>query len=218
VSTRVPVLVLLPVAVLCLLVGLFAGPTMPWAEDRPGEGSPEVGFARDMQVHHAQAVAMSIEALQRGSDPHLQAIALDVTTSQQAQIGTMAGWLDEWELPQRAGSQAMAWMDGHGDHPLEADGRMPGMATEQELAELRALSGEEVDLRYAQLLLVHHVGGLPMAEAVIDQSERASVVRLARSMLESQSAEVEALREIVERLGGEVPHLHGGPVSSTAHG
>src|SRR5687768_6203740 len=56
----------------------------------------DVGFAQDMKTHHAQAVEMSAIVHERSDDPDLGYLALDIMTTQQAQIGMMSGWLDQW--------------------------------------------------------------------------------------------------------------------------
>lgn len=190
----------LPVAA-ALAVGLYAGPTMPWSST-PGEGSVEVGFSRDMQVHHAQAVSMSALAFDRSRDPEVRAIALDVVTTQQSQIGTMAGWLDEWGMPTRGPAQAMAWMGSspHGGHTMGADGQMPGMATQDQLDALAAARGPDFDTLWVDLLREHHAGGLSMLRAALDGTDRDSVELLAGSMLSSQEAEIEVLDELGARL------------------
>ncbi len=64
-----------------------------------------------------------------------------------------------------------AHMDGHAGHGTAGhdsagagSGPMPGMATSEELAALRAASGPELDVLFLQLMLRHHEGGLPMME------------------------------------------------------
>ena len=64
----------------------------------------------------------------------------------------MQGWLALWDLPP-TGGDTMTWMtsaEGHGGHDTGAadGGLMPGMATEEELAQLRALSGTGFDVVY----------------------------------------------------------------------
>ena len=56
--------------------------------------SADAGFARDMTDHHAQAVEMALIAYQRTEDEAVRLLAYDIATSQQAQIGMMAGWLE----------------------------------------------------------------------------------------------------------------------------
>lgn len=195
-------LLALPVAA-ALAVGLYAGPTMPWAA-APGEDSVEVGFSRDMQVHHAQAVSMSALAFDRSRDPEVRAIALDVVTTQQSQIGTMAGWLDEWGMPTRGPAEAMAWMGSspHGGHTMGPDGQMPGMATQDQLDELAVARGPDFDALWVDLLREHHAGGLSMLRAALDGTDRDSVELLAGSMLSSQEAEIEVLDQLRTRLAG----------------
>jgi len=99
---RVPLPLAVLAAVAALVLGAVLAPLAPWAERTPGDASAEAGFARDMSVHHAQAVAMSVMAFDRSTDTEVRAVALDIATSQQAQIGTMSAWFAEWGLPSAA--------------------------------------------------------------------------------------------------------------------
>jgi len=80
------------------------------ATNLPGESSVEAGFARDMSVHHAQAVAMAEAIRDRTTDPDLKLLATDIALGQQGQIGRMSGWLDEWGLNQTSTATPMAWI------------------------------------------------------------------------------------------------------------
>lgn len=187
-----------------LVLGLLAGPAMPWAgDDLPGEGSVEVGFSRDMQVHHAQAVLMSALAFDRSRDPEVRAIALDVVTTQSAQLGTMAGWLEEWDLPPRGTAPQMAWMGGGRDSGQS--GRMPGLATQAELDQLAAARGPAFDLLWIRLLRDHHAGGVEMLDAAIAGTDRPAVEQLAEGMRASQTSEIEVLDELGARLAAATP-------------
>lgn len=89
-----PVLVSLAVIVLAAVwLGTLVRP------GPPGDTSPEAGFARDMLVHHAQAVEMAELVRFRTQDPVVRALATDIALTQQAQIGQVRGWLDVWGLP-----------------------------------------------------------------------------------------------------------------------
>ena len=109
---------------LVLLAGCSAGATAALLVTRlPGEGSAEAGFARDMIVHHAQAVQMAEIVRDRTQSDDMRLLAADISLTQQAQIGIMQGWLQVWGLPISGAEPAMAWMG----HPM--DGPMPGMAS-----------------------------------------------------------------------------------------
>jgi uncharacterized protein (DUF305 family) len=122
------------ILVLALLVGCLAGATVVLLLTRPpGNDSPEAGFARDMIVHHAQAVQMAEIVRGRTESDSMRLLATDISLGQQAQIGIMQGWLGVWGLPITGTKLAMAWME----HPM--DGLMPGMATPEEIGRLSHL-------------------------------------------------------------------------------
>ena len=112
----------------------------------PAEDSAEAGFARDMMVHHAQAVQMAEIVRDKTESEEIRTIAADIALTQQAQIGQMQGWLAVWGLPTTGPEPPMAWMG----HPME--GRMPGMATPEQIDDLQASGqGAMADKAYAPL-------------------------------------------------------------------
>ena len=121
----------------------------------PDDTSLEAGFARDMMVHHDQAVAMALLARDRTRDPLIETLTTDIVLTQQNQIGQMLGWLNLWGLPATGAEPPMAWMG----HPTE--GRMPGMASPEEMAALESLSGEAADIAFLRLMIRHHQGRRP---------------------------------------------------------
>lgn len=164
----------------------------------PVEGSADAGFARDMQVHHAQAVEMSVLLRERSEHDELRQVALDIELTQQNQLGQMLGWLSVWGLPVTGTDAPMAWMsDGHAGM---AGGEMPGMATTDEIAALTQARGTEADRLFLELMIRHHVGGVDMARAALDRAEQPEVLRLARAVVSSQSAEIAVLEQLLEDL------------------
>ncbi len=79
---------------------------------------------------------------------------------------------------------------------------MPGMATEAELAELRDLSGTAFDVRFLQLVIRHHQGGLEMAEYARDHAAVPAVRQLAGSIAETQAAETTTMEAMLRKRGG----------------
>jgi uncharacterized protein (DUF305 family) len=189
-----------------LVLGLALGLLLSGGDDDgPAEGSVEAGFARDMSVHHGQAVDMATTILLRTDDPVLGSVARDMALTQQAQIGRMQGWLAAWELPPTGSEPAMTWMhhlgSEHADHGLEPDGRMPGMATEEELAQLRDLPVDEAEVLFLQLMTDHHVSGVAMAEAALEGTDEPDVELLAESMVRSQQSEIDVMRDLMAARG-----------------
>ena len=160
----------------------------------PADDSVDAGFLRDMIVHHNQAVTMAQVAHDGTADPALSILSIDIAGSQQLQVGTMFGWLDQWDLSPNRDGPAMAWMGT----PVE--GLMPGMATAEEIANLQSLTGAELDTEFLRLMTRHHLAGTDMAAACVDLCDDAEVVRLARNIATTQDGEVQLMnRMLVER-------------------
>lgn len=163
----------------------------------PGDTSAEAGFARDMGIHHAQAVEMSLIVQERTENPDVRLMATDIILTQQGQIGQMRGWLDAWEVPPNSSEPRMAWM-GH-----EIDGRMPGMASPEDVARLRELPAAEMDVLYLQLMIPHHVAGVDMAQAVLDRSDNPAIEFLANAIVTSQQKEIDIMNDMLADMDAE---------------
>ena len=187
------------VAAIAAFLALFVALALLVSSREPGDSSAEAGFARDMAVHHAQAVEMAEIVRDKTQSDEIRTMAVDMALTQQAQIGRMQGWLDVWDLPMTGTEPSMSWMG----HPTE--GRMPGMASPEEINRLRNASPDEADKLFLQLMIPHHQAAVPMAEAVLKRTDRPEVERLATSIVASQKAEVEIMREMLEDRGEEPP-------------
>lgn len=160
----------------------------------PGDDSPEAGFARDMITHHEQAVSMALLVRDRTTDPIVRSLATDIILTQTNQMGQMMGWLDIWGLPLAGLDPPMTWM-GHGGQS------MPGMASATDLAELTELAGTEAEILFLQLMVRHHFGGIPMAQAILERSDNSVTTRLATSIINAQQNDVEIMTEMLTERG-----------------
>jgi len=192
-----------------IVIALAAIVVIVWAVLRtsmPGESSAEAGFARDMSEHHDQAVEMALIIQQRAENEDLRFIATDMMLLQQAQIGQMRGWLDIWELHPSSEGTKMEWMG----HPTT--GRMPGMASPEQISELETLPVEEAQDRFLELMIIHHQAGVEMADAIMERTDNEAVLALANGISQSQTSEIENLQRMRERLGLEridvQPQIH----------
>jgi uncharacterized protein (DUF305 family) len=186
---------------LAVVVGLllgYAGGLLTPALTRPGDASAEAGFARDMSTHHAQAVEMAMLAHQKASDPDVRQLAADIALTQQAQIGIMRTWLQKWDLDPTGSQPRMAWMP-EGSAGVR-DGLMPGMATDAEREQLRAATGREFDVLFLTLMRTHHLGGIHMAEGVLDLSDDDQVRDLAQTMVAGQKKEIDGIQALLAKL------------------
>jgi len=187
-------------AALVLVVGAVLVAVAAARSERPGTDGPEAGFARDMSAHHAQAVRMSFIVRERTDDPEVRLLAYDIITTQQAQIGMMTAWLDEWGLPKTDPSGGMRWTSGHGGHRGGA-AAMPGMAAREQLAELEKASGRPAEVLFLRLMIAHHRGGVGMAEAVLARADHDRVRRLAGTMVKGQRSEITQMNAMLRDRG-----------------
>ncbi len=205
------VIALLAITALAFAVGRFSAFGTQTA-GTPDTASPEAGFARDMQVHHAQAVQMAMEIYRKTDDEELRVLSYDIATGQSGQRGEMYDWLVQWGLPQ-AGGPMMQWMQtsaGSQGHDGMADGATMtdeearaamGMASDAEITALQDATGKEADCLFLSLLIRHHEGAIPMADALIDLGSNARAVAVAESIKTGQTAEITAMKSMQTRIG-----------------
>ncbi|MER7460888.1 DUF305 domain-containing protein [Micromonospora sp. NPDC126480] len=188
---------------LAVVVGLllgYAGGLLTPQLTRPGDASVEAGFARDMTTHHAQAVEMGLIAFQRGTDQEVRTIGGDIALAQQGDIGAMQTWLRSWELDPTGSQPRMAWMPGGTE--MVRDGLMPGMATPEQMAQLRDAQGKDLDVLFLDLMIKHHIGGIHMVDALLDASDEPDVVQAAQTMKNTQQTELTNLQNALKRIQG----------------
>jgi uncharacterized protein (DUF305 family) len=221
------ILVYVAAAVVLLLVGAATGMLVTLSQTEPagppGPESVDVGFAQDMRVHHMQAVTMAGIERDRTTDPVLRGIAFDIESTQLTQLAEMGGWLTVWGQPDlpAPGALHMRWMFPEGSHehgdaagtptipvhvmPGMSTGPrrvMPGMATTDEINQLRKLSTPELDVRFLQLMLRHHQGGLEMAIYAWTHAQETYVRNLAQKVMSSQQNEIALMTQYLEQRGG----------------
>jgi uncharacterized protein (DUF305 family) len=193
------------------------------SDKSPANDSADVGFARDMSIHHQQAVEMANIAYRRTNDPEIERIALDIATTQQFQIGMMTGWLDIWGRSVSSDIPLMAWMGDYDmslpspppgledddamtgmDHsatPAAGDAAetplMPGMATQSEVDELNTLPPDQMDIRFLQLMIRHHQGGVMMAQAALEKAKDDHVLGFAQQVINTQDAEIDTMTQML---------------------
>lgn len=173
------------------------------AEAMPAPGAVDVGFAQFMGSHHDQAVVMAQILLDHGSTK-LTSLARAIQTAQLVQIGEMKGWLLLWGQPLLPTTSSMDWML-LGKAPPDAElarylldcrsapGGMPGLATSEQLNQLRSLDGDERDRLFLELMIRHHQGALPMAHFAARNAQVPALRTLAAQMVLEQAEELTSM-------------------------
>jgi len=186
-----------PLVVVALLAGVV-GVLVGWrAAGPPTTTTADRGFVVDMIEHHRQAVQLSEFVLGSSDSPAVQAIAQGVISDQRYEIGWMEAWLDAHGIdrPQTDPDRtAMAWMG----MPVPAS-QMPGLIPTEEVVAFYNLDGSDLERRYLELLVEHHLGGVHMAEWQARHGVDPTLRDLAGRMLVTQRTEIDDMRQL---LGG----------------
>ena len=194
------------VALLCalaLIAGLFIGRATKNAPSTAvsTHSSVDVGFLRDMMVHHDQAITMAASELWRGESNSVRQEALDILLGQRGEYVQMGERLDGWGVASAApDGKAMGWM---GMSVKVAD--MPGLATPAQLAGLQASSGKKSDELFLELMIRHHRAGAEMASAAASNAKNDWVIATAVLMARTQETEIAEMRRFGQLLGVDIP-------------
>ena len=144
----------------------------------------DIMFAQMMIPHHEQAIEMSDLAMQNSTNPEIRDLATKIKGEQAPEIELMESWTD---------SHMGSHMDSHAGHMMD------GMLSKEEINELKSARGVEFDRLFLEGMIKHHEGAIEMANDV-DDSKNPDVAKLAQSILITQRAEIELMKELLQRL------------------
>lgn len=137
---------------------------------------PDLMFMNMMIIHHNQAIEMSEMAKNRTENSNILRLSENISEAQKEENRKMADWLKE-----------------AGHNPPARGHRMAGMASEQEMEELRQSEGQEFDLLFSELMIRHHEGGIQMARAEVQNGRSEKVTELAGLMVKVQQEEIDKM-------------------------
>lgn len=122
----------------------------------------DVAFMRDMQVHHTQALTMTAMVDDRSDHEDLRLFVQRMEASQEGELDQLERMLaDHEEAVRRSGGEDHD--GGHSGHSGDGDhSDMPGMLSDEQLAELEAAEGDEFDRLFLVGMSQHHEGALAM--------------------------------------------------------
>ncbi|MFD2355548.1 DUF305 domain-containing protein [Nonomuraea ferruginea] len=142
----------------------------------------DVAYVQDMIVHHQQALDMAILAPNRAESAKLKSLASRIKDSQGPEIQWMRTWLQQ---------QGQRVPDHHAAH----DG-MAGMATPEQMEQLKAASGQAFDRLFLELMIKHHEGAIEMSTEVLKGGSHLRIEELANDVGVTQLSEIRRMREM----------------------
>lgn len=160
----------------------------------------DIGFAQSMLVHHSQAIQMAM-LVRDSKSPEVQGLAQSILINQTHESGLLKGWLTAWNAPVVVPGSPMAWVENAKNLTLLEDiqyasqckangGVMQGMATPEQLEQLRTLKGEAQSRLFFTLMIAHHRSALPMAGFAMRNGKSSLIRNFALSMAKDQATEV----------------------------
>jgi len=158
----------------------------------------DVSFATNMIPHHAQALQMVDLTIGRTLDPDIAALTGDIRDAQAPEIELMTGWLTTWgkPIPQTSRDHVNADDDAMGGMDMSGD-EMPGMMSDDELAELDAATDAEFGDMWLTMMIAHHQGAIDMARTEQADGVFQPAIRLATAIETSQQQEISHMRQLL---------------------
>jgi len=196
------------------LLGAAAADTV-----RPGHSEADIRFMIDMIPHHAQALVMAALVPDRSERREINLLAERMAISQRGEIALMRQWLGDVgaDVPPADGGMDHA-MHGaaaaqgdhgaHGDHAGHgaADGHamlMPGMLTDEEIAQLAEARGDAFDRLFLTFMIRHHEGALIMVNELFASPGAAQddfVYMFASDVYADQTTEIHHMTQMLSRI------------------
>ncbi|MDV6011838.1 DUF305 domain-containing protein [Haloechinothrix sp. LS1_15] len=171
------------------LAGLLAGALLAGCAADAEFNQADVAFAKEMIPHHEQAVVMAELVAERTDNRDLRELAADVEAAQDPEIEAMTAMLDEWGEPAPEPHDAA-------DHAAHD---MPGMMSEEQMANLADARGAEFDRLWMEMMIEHHEGAIEMAETQLEDGINTEASELAEDIIEVQEAEIDLMRDMLDR-------------------
>ncbi|MEU4800376.1 DUF305 domain-containing protein [Streptomyces sp. NPDC023327] len=155
-------------------------------------------YTQMMITHHGQALTMTRLVPRRAASGQVKRLASRIAAAQRPEIGAMKRWLKSHGGPR-----------GHAGHGQGHDhAAMPGMATDAQLARLRAAKGKAFDRLFLKLMITHHDGAVTMATEVLSEGNNVQVEEMANEVVAQQTSEIGRMRQL-----DRTPGAGGGPRS-----
>ncbi|HEU0172348.1 MAG TPA: DUF305 domain-containing protein [Acidimicrobiales bacterium] len=175
----------------------FAVGVVATRDNSPAADSVDVGFLQDMSTHHDQGIGVARLAAAYGEDPTVRSYAREIIAAQSYELGLMSQMLADWGYSRDERSdEAMGWMG----MPVPVD-QMPGLLTDEQLDQVDAARGAELDALFLDLMAEHHRGGLHMAAEAAQNAGDETIRDLAARMEHAQAGEINEYRYTAQQLG-----------------
>lgn len=130
----------------------------------------EEAFVVNMIPHHQEAVDTARLVVAKGENAELKKLAQAIITAQEKEIAMMQKWSKDWNYSTVASTYQNMMGDG------------------------TQLSGKALDTWFLRGMIMHHMGAVQMAEALLKLDAREEVADFARDVIRVQSSEISQMK------------------------
>lgn len=158
----------------------------------------DINFLTSMIPHHAQAVIMANWAPTHGARRDIAILCERIVVGQADEIFWMQEWLRDRSQPVPDGKSTKMRIIMNG---MEHDMLMPGMLTDEEMAELDKARGPEFDRLFLRGMIKHHQAAIEMVNDLFKAYGGAQddmLYRFASDVFADQSIEIEVMGKMLE--------------------
>src|ERR1051326_2857974 len=161
----------------------------------------DIDFMTGMIPHHAQAVIMAGWAGSHGARSDIAVLCERIVVGQRDEIRSMQQWLADRGLPVPDAKSTRMKMKMNG---VEHDMLMPGMLTDEEMAELDKARGPEFDRLFLTGMIKHHQGAIDMVNDLFKAYGAAqddTIYKFASDVFADQTIEIGVMHKMLEQNG-----------------
>jgi uncharacterized protein (DUF305 family) len=161
---------------------------------RRGYTPADVHFMSGMIYHHAQAVLIAGWAPSHGAGESVRVLCERIIASQKDEIALLSRWLATRHEAVPHPDPEHMMMPG-----MDATHMMPGMLTDEQLAQLDRAQGPDFDALFLRLMIQHHQGAVTMVNQLFaaGAGEEEPVYKMASSVYADQTTEIERMQRML---------------------
>lgn len=163
----------------------------------------DVHFMAGMIPHHVQAVKMARWAVTHSARSDIRILAERIIVAQRDEIAMLQSWLRKRNqpVPDTLATHMRMTMNG-----VEHDMLMPGMVSDDEMAQLERARGPAFDRLFLTFMIRHHEGAITMVDqlfASYGAAQDEDVFRFASDVYADQTTEIDFMQKMLERSVGQ---------------
>ncbi len=161
-------------------------PTSPAETSAPQSGgaSPtDIRFATMMVPHHRMGIELTQMAIEKASTPGVRQVAQEAQQSQQSEIPVLESIAASGSAPHEMEEPLMTF-------------------NQQEMAELRSLSGQAFDKKWLDVFSSHHMAAIMMADTALPGAGSDEARAVEQQIHDGQLRDLATMNQLREHLSG----------------